>query len=69
MTLIPNLCSLCARFWGDRPGFTCDAFATGIPEAILEMRHDHRRPYPGDDGMLFQAAPGMEPFLPSEVYP
>jgi hypothetical protein len=36
-------------------GQTCAAFPDGIREAILSNEHDHRRPYPGDHGVLFEA--------------
>lgn len=38
-----------------RTGPTCTAFPDGIPEAILTNEHDHRQPYQGDCGVLFEA--------------
>lgn len=35
---------------GDR----CRAFPDGIPEAILENRHDHCHPYDGDRGVRYE---------------
>lgn len=32
----------------------CAAFPGGIPAAILLLRADHRRPYPGDHGIRFE---------------
>ena len=66
MTIIATMCAWCTRFWFGRPGMTCDAFPTGIPEDILFMRYDHRQPYPGDDGVRFDPQPGTEDFLPPE---
>ena len=35
--------------------FKCAAFPGGIPSEILEARHDHRKPFPGDHGIRFEA--------------
>jgi hypothetical protein len=58
MTIIPQ-CFACRRFHfgsgADGSPMTCEAYPeTGIPEAILLARHDHRTPFPGDHGLRFE---------------
>lgn len=38
---------------------TCAAFPDGIPAAILEG-DDHRKPWPGDNGIRFEVEEGFE---------
>lgn len=33
--------------------FKCDAFPDEIPQKILVSEADHRKPFPGDGGVLF----------------
>lgn len=48
-------CVLCAHFEGIGPeGAICGAFPEGIPEEIITGQHDHRKPYPGDDGIRWE---------------
>lgn len=54
MTL-SDQCITCVHY---RLNGECDAFPNGIPEPIILGEHDHRQPYPGDNGIRFEAMPG-----------
>lgn len=50
-----TVCAECRHFWVDRYDvIACDAFPAGIPRAILEGRNDHREPYDGDGGIVYE---------------
>ena len=46
-------CFECVNFWYGVPA-KCKAFPKGIPDKILFGEHDHRNPYPGDNGITFE---------------
>lgn len=54
-----TICDACARFRGANAQLvtTCDAYPDGIPDDIILLGYDHRRPYPGDAGLTFELDP------------
>lgn len=53
------LCSDCKHRWtilpkGKEYGQYCDAYPLGIPEEILSLVVDHRKPYAGDGGIQYE---------------
>jgi hypothetical protein len=56
MTLLMKpICTLSKHFGEvSFPQATCDAYPDGIPPAILSWEHDHRVPFPNDQGILFE---------------
>jgi hypothetical protein len=86
MTILP-MCTFCRHQTpkGENPegvyGATCSAFPRGIPRAIFFEGADHRKPYPGDQGIRFEPENEMgaryvagydkvpEPTPPTREYP
>lgn len=53
-------CQSCRHYAQDSSGelLTCEAFPEGIPEPILSGELDHRRPFPGDQGIRYEPVRG-----------
>lgn len=53
-------CDYCVHFVPEKFNWHCKAFPKGIPDEIMDGFHDHRKPYPGDNGIRFEVKPGEE---------
>ncbi len=59
--MITPQCLACRHLRDGRdPAMACAAFPSGIPDAILTNRHDHRQPFEGDGGVRFEPRPGEQ---------
>lgn len=52
-TIAPPICIGCKHLTGDLREPKCAAFPAGIPNEILLSRADHRKSFPGDQGITF----------------
>lgn len=52
-------CYKCRRLFdtADDQWIACGAFPDGIPDEIADGEHDHTKPFPGDNGILFEPLP------------
>jgi len=63
MIIIDGQCERCRHLFS-RPFFACSAFPDGVPGEMIagtlfgELPHDHRQPFPGDNGIRFELLPG-----------
>jgi len=47
------ICYDCRHFDTEKWEFKCKAFPDKIPKDIENLKEDHRKPYPGDNGIQF----------------
>lgn len=48
------VCTLCTHYHRGKEEHTCKAFPYGIPDDIWSGDNEHKRPYAGDNGILFE---------------
>jgi hypothetical protein len=52
LNIINTICIGCRHYEG---ACECTAFPNGIPDEIIDGTVEHRKPYPGDNGIQFEA--------------
>jgi hypothetical protein len=54
---IGSQCGFCRHLLRATPdGLPCVAFPDGVPDELYYNKRDHRKPYPGDHGVRWEAA-------------
>ena len=64
----PPMCYNCKHQSAADP-LKCDAFPAGIPRRILYSQFDHRKPFEGDRGILFDPPDASIPVPPIDDEP
>jgi hypothetical protein len=54
MPSISPVCTWCCHLRDYGVDHQCDAFPNGIPMEIWKGQNDHREPFPGDGGIVFE---------------
>lgn len=55
ISAVSSVCSFCKNFDDSNPiARKCTAFPNGIPLQIWDGENDHRKRFPGDNGILFE---------------
>jgi len=49
--MFPIQCASCKNYIDD---LKCNAYKNKIPEEIYTGKHDHKKPFPGDNGVRFE---------------
>ena len=49
-------------------GWRCDAYPKRIPDAILDNEVDHRQPYEGDSGIVFEPRDDVAARIAAEIF-
>ena len=58
-------CLVCVHSVNGGDRLECPAFPDGIPDEIYMGEFDHRKPAPGDNGIMFEVDPEADPKLVS----
>ena len=52
--MFSEVCNYCKHYHIEAVGNKCDAFPDAIPDEIWFGKNDHKKPYKGDGGIMFE---------------